>query len=149
MIPWRRKWQTHSSILAWSIPWAEEPGRVQSTRSQRVRHGWAHTHMHAHTSTCTHTQTHTDNHSLKKPVLCCGATQWRDTHGQGTNVSGQRSVRVWDLPRATQMGLETDTYLVKPRNDLSSDHQLACSYVRPWSKDILAMVRILTHRSLG
>ena len=29
---------THSSILAWRIPWGEEPGRLQSMRSQRVRH---------------------------------------------------------------------------------------------------------------
>ena len=29
---------THSSILAWNIPWTEEPGRLQSTGSQRVRH---------------------------------------------------------------------------------------------------------------
>ena len=28
----------HSSILAWRIPWAEEPGRLQSMRSQRVGH---------------------------------------------------------------------------------------------------------------
>ena len=27
----------HSSILAWRIPWTEEPGRLQSTGSQRVR----------------------------------------------------------------------------------------------------------------
>ena len=30
---------THSSILAWRVPWTEEPGRLQSMRSQRVRHG--------------------------------------------------------------------------------------------------------------
>ena len=29
---------TRSSILAWEIPWTEEPGRLQSMRSQRVRH---------------------------------------------------------------------------------------------------------------
>ena len=29
---------THSSILAWRIPWTEEPGRLQSIESQRVRH---------------------------------------------------------------------------------------------------------------
>ena len=29
---------THSSILAWKIPWTEEPGGLQSIRSQRVRH---------------------------------------------------------------------------------------------------------------
>ena len=28
---------THSSILAWKIPWTEEPGRLQSMGSQRVR----------------------------------------------------------------------------------------------------------------
>ena len=28
---------THSSILAWRIPWTEEPGRLQSMGSQRVR----------------------------------------------------------------------------------------------------------------
>ena len=29
---------THSSILAWKIPWKEEPGRLQSTGPQRVGH---------------------------------------------------------------------------------------------------------------
>jgi len=29
---------THSSILVWRIPWTEEPGGPQSTRSQRVGH---------------------------------------------------------------------------------------------------------------
>ena len=31
---------THSSILAWRIPWTEEPGGLQSTGSQGVRHDW-------------------------------------------------------------------------------------------------------------
>ena len=29
---------THSSILAWRIPWTEEPGKLQSTGSQTVKH---------------------------------------------------------------------------------------------------------------
>ena len=29
---------THSSTLAWKLPWAEEPGRLQSMGSRRVRH---------------------------------------------------------------------------------------------------------------
>ena len=29
---------THSSVLAWEISWTEEPGRLQSTGSQRVGH---------------------------------------------------------------------------------------------------------------
>ena len=32
---------THSSILAWRIPWTEEPGRLQSIGSQRVDHDWS------------------------------------------------------------------------------------------------------------
>ena len=32
---------THSSIVAWRIPWTEEPGGPQSTGSQRVKHGLA------------------------------------------------------------------------------------------------------------
>ena len=31
---------THSSILAWRIPWTEKPGRLQSIGSQRVGHDW-------------------------------------------------------------------------------------------------------------
>ena len=34
-IPWRRKMTTHSSILAWAIPWTEEPGGLQSRGSQK------------------------------------------------------------------------------------------------------------------
>ena len=30
-----KEMETHSSILAWRIPWTEEPGRLQSTRSQQ------------------------------------------------------------------------------------------------------------------
>ena len=38
---------THSSILAWRIPWTKEPGGLESMGMQRVRHDWAaHTHTH-------------------------------------------------------------------------------------------------------
>ena len=48
-MPWRREVvekgssekATHSSILAWWIPWTKEPSGLQSMRSQRVRHNWA------------------------------------------------------------------------------------------------------------
>ena len=47
---------THSSILAWEIPWTEEPGGLQSMRSLRVRHNLAsecaHAHIHTHTGSC-------------------------------------------------------------------------------------------------
>ena len=36
--PLEKGMATHSSTLAWRIPWTEEPGRLQSMGSQRVRH---------------------------------------------------------------------------------------------------------------
>ena len=39
--PLEKGMATHSSILAWRIPWAEESGRVQSMGSLRVGHDWA------------------------------------------------------------------------------------------------------------
>ena len=49
---------THSSILAWRIPWTEEPGGLQVIGSQRVGHNCVPN---------THTHTHTDTHTpLKK-----------------------------------------------------------------------------------
>ena len=36
--PLEKEIATHSSILAWKIPWAEEPGGLQSKKSQRVGH---------------------------------------------------------------------------------------------------------------
>ena len=36
--PLEKGMATHSSILSWRIPWTEEPGTLQSMRSQRVEH---------------------------------------------------------------------------------------------------------------
>ena len=36
--PLEKEMATHPSILAWKIPWTEEPGGLQSAGSQRVRH---------------------------------------------------------------------------------------------------------------
>ena len=48
--PLEKGMATHSSILAWRIPWTEEPGRLQSVGSKTVGHNWA-------TNACTHTYT--------------------------------------------------------------------------------------------
>ena len=38
-VPWRNPLTAaHSSILAWRIPWTEEPGRLQSIAAQRIGH---------------------------------------------------------------------------------------------------------------
>ena len=39
--PLEKGMATHSSILAWRIPWTEEPGGLQSMGLQRIRHDWS------------------------------------------------------------------------------------------------------------
>ena len=39
--PLEKEMATHSSTLAWKIPWTKEPGRLQSMESQRVGRNWA------------------------------------------------------------------------------------------------------------
>ena len=39
--PLEKAMSIHSSTIAWKIAWTEEPGRLQSLGSQRVRHDWA------------------------------------------------------------------------------------------------------------
>jgi len=40
-VPLEKEMATYSSILAWRIPWAEEPGGLQSVVLQRVGHDWS------------------------------------------------------------------------------------------------------------
>ena len=50
--PLKKGMATHNSILAWRIPWTEEPGGLQSIGSQRVRQlKWLGTHAHKHVAT--------------------------------------------------------------------------------------------------
>ena len=58
----------HSSTLAWKIPWTEEPGRLQSMGSLRVRHDWA-------TSLSLFTFMHWRRKWQSTPVLLPGESQ--------------------------------------------------------------------------
>ena len=44
--PLEKEMATHSSILAWRIPWTEDPNRLQSMGSQRVRDTTEQLHFH-------------------------------------------------------------------------------------------------------
>ena len=48
--PLEKEMATHSSILAWKIPWIEETGRLQPMGSKRVNTTDMHAHFHTHTS---------------------------------------------------------------------------------------------------
>ena len=54
--PLEEEMATHSNILAWEIPWTEEPGGLQSMGSQRVGHTEAIEHgIHVYAYICVHT----------------------------------------------------------------------------------------------
>ena len=62
----------HSSTLAWKIPWTEEPGRLQSMGSRRVRHDWA-------TSFLLFTFMHWRRKWQPTPVFLPGESQGRES----------------------------------------------------------------------
>ena len=61
----------HSSILAWRIPWTEEPGGLKSMGSQRVRHIRATEHMTCHWAQHTYLYLYRYITSLKAKALIC------------------------------------------------------------------------------
>ena len=71
---------THSSTVVWEIPWTEEPGKLQSMGSRRVRHNWA-------TSLSLFTFMHWKEMATHSSVL-----DWR-IQGQGSLVG----CRLWGL----------------------------------------------------
>ena len=93
--PLEKGMTTYSSILAWSIWWTEEPGRLQPLGSQRVRYHWA-------TNTHTHTHTHTIETTQKHKVM---------TRPTKDSLSIQRIV--FRLKKKEYMEWSTDMYSVK------------------------------------
>ena len=83
----------HSSTLAWTIPWTEEPGRLPSMGSRRVGHNWA-------TSLSLFTFTHWRRKWQPTPVFLPGESQgrgslmgcrlWGHTESDTTEVTYQK-----------------------------------------------------------
>ena len=60
---------THSSILAWEIPWTEEPGMLESMGSRMHMHTHTHTHTRTHAHTHTHCTQERMSNECKTPVI--------------------------------------------------------------------------------
>ena len=85
----------HSSILAWKIPWTEEPGGLQSMGSLRVRHDWV-------TSLSLYTFMHWRRQWHPTPVFLPGESQERRTL-VGCRLWGRRVGHDWsDLAAAAR-----------------------------------------------
>ena len=106
---------THSSILAWEIPWTEEPGGLQFKESQRVRHDWATKHKCLEcTKPCTHFiagwfSTFNSNNKTRVDFV--------NTHILWRKKLGSRKVkfpRVTQLERGQGHSLHTGILILEP-----------------------------------
>ena len=87
---------THSSTLAWKIPWGEEPGRLQSMGSLRVGHDWA-------TSLSLFTFMHWRRKWQPTPVFLPGESQGREPDGL-SSMGSHRVGHDWsDLAAAAKL----------------------------------------------
>ena len=108
--PLEKEMATHSSILAWRIPWTEEPGGLQSTGSQRVGHDWA-------TSLSLFSFMHWRRKWQPTPVFLPGESQgqgslvgchlWGRTESDTTEVTQQQQGMWHNLKRTRSEGLQT------------------------------------------
>ena len=97
-----RAMATHSSTLAWEIPWTEEPGRLQSMGSRRVGHDWA-TSL---SLSCTGEGNGNPLHILAWRIPGMGAW-WAALYG----VAQSRTRLTW--LSSSSMSLHMDSYLLR------------------------------------
>ena len=84
--PLEKGMATHSSIIAWRIPWTEEPGGQQSIGSQRVEHDSDYTATAGYTTTF-------KTHSYQEPMVQCRELSLvlrDDLHGRDGGGVGRR-----------------------------------------------------------
>ena len=79
--PLEKGMATHSNILAWGIPWTEEPGGPQSMGLKRVRHEWA-------TFTCTPSSSHR-RRPLSRRILWCLGFQILETSSPQGDIESE------------------------------------------------------------
>ena len=85
--PLEKKTETHSSTLAWKIPWMEEPGGLQSMGWQKVWHEWVTFHFHNQYSW------KRDSIKTEELFMCSGPF---DIYGCGFPISSAKShVQLW------------------------------------------------------
>ena len=72
--PLEKEIVTHSSILAWRIPWTKKPGRLQSMWSQRVGHNWVTSLSLSRSEYCSHCSWGSQGKNTE--VVCHSLLQW-------------------------------------------------------------------------
>jgi len=119
----------HSSTLAWKIPWTEEPGRLQSMGSLRVRHDWA-------TSLSPFTFLHWRRKWQPTPVFLPGESQ-----GRGSLVG----CRLWGHTELdmTEVTAATAFWKLTPNQQISVFYEIE-SYYFTWHRTIPWIISFFT-----
>ena len=113
---------SHSSTLAWKIPWAEEPGRLQFMGSQRIGHDWA-------TSLSLFTFLHWRRKWQPTPVFLPGESQGRGSL-VGCCLCGRRVGHDWsNLAAAAAYTWKGTTDTNAQRYNVYTSVQFSCSAV--------------------
>ena len=87
---------THFSIVAWRIPWTEEPGRLQSMGLQRVGYDWATNTFTASVYDCDYmTFWKRQSYGNSKISGCPGLRRVRDEEAEHKGLLGQWKFSVW------------------------------------------------------
>ena len=93
--PLEKRMVIYSSILAWRIPWTEEPGGLQSMGLQRVRHDWSDlTYSFTLTNSLTHS--HSLAHTLLSRYYYLQGKKLRQREGKELFQSYTPMVQLWD-----------------------------------------------------
>ena len=110
--PLEGKMATHSSILAWRIPWTEEPGGLPFIGSTRVGHAWAPMHPQSVLSTGGNTS-HSSENAVFPPILLT-ARLW--SHGCRSSLLSFSTTLLFNLmsrdKKLTRVHCHTDSVRV-------------------------------------
>ena len=126
-VKWEKAMAPHSSTVAWKIPWMEEPGRLHSMGSLRVRHDWV-------TSLSLSTFMHWRRKWQPTPVFLPGESQGRGSL-VGCHLWGRTESHDWsDLTATGQIMLSNSMrkfWTIQGSSHLHSRSYLLSTQIHP------------------
>ena len=115
---------THSSILAWRIPWTEESGRLQSLGSQRVGHDWS---------------------NLARPLKRNSALSWVSHNEQNSGPGITNSLTFWAL-KSFQSKANCFHVIWSPLTlESVKDTLLGAAVTKIYSIDMVPLLSLMTY----
>ena len=125
ILPPEKAMAPHSSTLAWKIPWAEEPGRLQSMGLQRLRYNWA-------TSLSLFTFMHWRRKWQPTPVFLPGESQGRGAWWAAVYGVAQSRIRLKWLSSSSSSSFTSKLFLGPPLIQRTTGEFCQIYLVKKW-----------------